>query len=572
MEWAIASRMSSAEAPPPADAAELRRAAPEKKAFAGATRRRGRLIRPAAVSVTMLALKFIALMMVGLMALLLAVLWVADLRTGAVDVVARSLIEQADTVQSALRAKDRIVTSAGLSRAAEDETSRADLTELVARLTEGSGTRVRIFDIEGRVVADNAGSANVDGPVRARRDNLLAGLFDTVMRAVMTPHLATEPADAAGAADLPEVTAALGGIKSVAQRMTAQDDVRVSVAAPLRDSAGAVVGVLHLRSGPGVVSDLARRQERDIAGVFLVTACGAVVAAFVLAVLVTRPLRRLAAEAERVRTGGFSGPIPMLYYSGEVGELSRVLHEMTETLCKRIGAIESFAGEVTHELKNPLTSLRSAVETLPLVTSEAARSKLLDVIQHDIRRIDRLISDISDASKLDAELNRSRFVRCQLASVLSSVIGAQADLAARHNQSVEMVMRGDAATYVVMGSEGRLRQVFDNLLDNARSFTPDGGRIVATAQRFGNFIEVMIDDEGPGIAEEALERIFERFYTDRPDPANFGNNSGLGLAISRQIVEAVKGEIFAENRYRPARGDGHEIAGARFTVRLPAAP
>lgn len=538
--------------------------------------RPGRL-HPATFGVSILALKLAAFFVVGLVLLFVAVLWVADLRTGAIDVVARSLIEQSDTVQAALMRSDNERTGAPLVNALQpaDETAenreRTELAGLLVRLTEGSTTRVRTYDAKGRQVTDNLDdAATASGPLHPHSGNLLSRLWDIGSSAILPPRLTAEPVVTGG--DQPtEITAALAGTKSVVKRATGEGDILVSVATPLRNGAGEVVGVLHLRSGPGIVSDLARRQELAIARVFLIAGGLAIALSIVLAAMVTRPLRRLAAEAEYVRSGGFASPMPTLYEKGEVGELSRVLNEMTEALYKRIDAIEAFAGEVAHELKNPLTSLRSAVETLPLAKNEDSRTRLMDVIQHDIRRIDRLISDISDASKLDAELNRQRFERFNLVAVLSSVINAQADLAAEHNQSVEMVAPGDADTYMVLGNDSRLRQVFDNLIDNARSFTPDGGRIIATAQRFASFIEVVIDDEGPGIAEEALERIFERFYTDRPGPGGFGNNSGLGLAISRQIVEAQNGEIFAENRYRPTGKDGHEVAGARFTVRLPSA-
>ena len=400
----------------------------------------------------------------------------------------------------------------------------------------------------------------------------LDALWHRLSNALFLPELPPEPADHGPTVTLPEVTAGLGGIKDVAIRMTDEGDILISVATPIRDATGAVVGVLHLRSGPGAVAEMALAQELAIAKVFVVGGIVAVFLSLLLAATVTRPLRRLAAAAERIREGGASTPMPELRDAGEIGELSRVLHDMTVALYERIDAIEAFAGEVAHELKNPLTSLRSAVETLPLARNDDARKRLMDVIQHDVRRIDRLISDISEASKLDAELNRHQYERFDLVRLLRTVVAAQAELAADRNQSVELVVRGDldASAFQVHGSDSRLSQVFTNLIDNARSFTPEGGRVVTTVQRFASFIEVVVDDEGPGIAEEALERIFERFYTDRSEQRSFGNNSGLGLAISRQIVDAHNGEIFAENCYRTTLDPSRDVAGARFTVRLPA--
>jgi two-component system sensor histidine kinase ChvG len=211
------------------------------------------------------------------------------------------------------------------------------------------------------------------------------------------------------------------------------------------------------------------------------------------------------------------------------------------------------------------------VETLPLAKTDKSRDRLLEVIQHDVRRIDRLITDISDASKLDAELNRRRHDRFDLIGLLRHVVNAQSEIARERGQAVKLDLRSPNASHSVLGNDSRLGQVFTNLVDNARSFTPDGGTVTVAVQRFSSFIEVVVDDEGPGIDEAVMERIFERFYTDRSEQQSFGNNSGLGLAISRQIIEAHGGEIFAENRYRTTLGPERDVAGARLTVRLPSA-
>ena len=241
---------------------------------------------------------------------------------------------------------------------------------------------------------------------------------------------------------------------------------------------------------------------------------------------------------------------------------------MTASLYGRMDAIESFAADVAHELKNPLTSLRSAVETLPLARTDTSRARLLEIVQHDVRRLDRLITDISDASRLDAELARQDAEPVDLEALVSAVVSLQNDLADDRDQRVTLEIRPVGAprlAFVVSGHDSRLGQVVTNLIDNARSFSPDGAevRVVLSAQ--GDRVELTVDDDGPGIRAEKVERIFERFYTDRPDGEGFGNNSGLGLAISKQIVEAHRGTIVAENRSAP---DG-SIAGARFTVRLP---
>jgi two-component system sensor histidine kinase ChvG len=258
---------------------------------------------------------------------------------------------------------------------------------------------------------------------------------------------------------------------------------------------------------------------------------------------------------------------------------------MTLALYNRIDAIESFAADVAHELKNPLTSLRSAVEILPRVREGASKDRLLDVIQHDVRRLDRLISDISDASRLDAELARAESTCVDLAALLHAVVALAPDSPRWREVSTRLkVDDPKSQRYRVMGYDSRLAQVITNLVDNARSFSSPGGEVRVTIRltrddKQGEWIEIAIEDDGPGIPPHALERIFERFYTDRPGQG-FGQNSGLGLSISRQIVEAHGGRIWAENRpFSPAARvacsdeDGaRHSAGARFVVLLPAAP
>jgi len=245
---------------------------------------------------------------------------------------------------------------------------------------------------------------------------------------------------------------------------------------------------------------------------------------------------------------------------------------MTNALYARIEAIESFAADVSHELKNPLTSLRSAVETLPIAKTDASRGRLLEVIQHDVRRLDRLITDISDASRLDAELAREDAAKVDLQKFVGDLVAATRDAGAKRKQVEIQFTAGKlpqgAKGYFVIGHDLRLGQVITNLIENARSFVPeDTGRIVLTLSRVGKRIMLTVDDNGPGIRVDTIDRIFERFYTDRPAGEAFGQNSGLGLSISRQIVEAHGGTLTAENI---TGGKPGEIRGARFTVTLPA--
>jgi two-component system sensor histidine kinase ChvG len=332
---------------------------------------------------------------------------------------------------------------------------------------------------------------------------------------------------------------------------------------------------------------------------FLVLAVVMLLLSLSLANTIAEPVRRLADAAERVRRGIRSRQqIPdFTQRSDEIGHLSRTLRDMTQALYNRLDAIESFAADVAHELKNPLTSLRSALETLPRVNAGHSRDRLIAVMQHDVRRLDRLISDISDASRLDAELARDEAGPVDVAALLRAVVAMAQDSPRSNGARVELAIpvrrgRNASADYFVLGHDSRLAQVVTNLIDNACSFSAPGGVVRIALERASARTEpegepfdrvvITVDDDGPGIPPHALERIFERFYTDRPDQG-FGQNSGLGLSISRQIVEAHGGRIWASNR--PAHSAGVRVAapehdnsdeparhgaGARFVVELPA--
>jgi two-component system sensor histidine kinase ChvG len=320
------------------------------------------------------------------------------------------------------------------------------------------------------------------------------------------------------------------------------------------------------------IDDMVEAERLAIVKVFLVAAGVMVVLSLLLAGTIAGPVRKLADAAEHVRRRIRARvEIPdFTRRKDEIGHLSGALRDMTNALYTRIEAIESFAADVAHELRNPLTSLRSAVETLPMAKTDANRKRLLAVIEHDIKRLDRLISDISDASRLDAELQRQEAAPVDLAKLLDALVKA-ANEVRRDDVSVALAFEGGALGHFnVPGHDSRLGQVVSNLVDNARSFSPAGGTVHITCRRLRNDVEITVDDEGPGIRPDALEKIFERFYTDRPEQG-FGQNSGLGLSISKQIVEAHGGTIRAENRTAPAKaGEEPRVLGARFIVRLPA--
>src|SRR5690606_34038179 len=254
----------------------------------------------------------------------------------------------------------------------------------------------------------------------------------------------------------------------------------------------------------------------------------------------------------------------------EIGNLSIALRDMTRALYARIDAIESFAADVAHELKNPLTSLGSAVETLPLAKDPRSRDRLMEVIQHDVRRLDRLITDISDASRLDAELVREEAEPVDLKRLVENIVDAARNVSSK-KKKVDLVVEindKQSRNFIVSGHDLRLGQVITNLIENARSFVPEkSGRIKLTLSRTGKRIILTVEDNGPGIRADSIERIFERFYTDRPAGEAFGQNSGLGLSISRQIIDAHGGTLSAENI--PGAKPG-EVRGARFVISLQA--
>jgi two-component system sensor histidine kinase ChvG len=377
----------------------------------------------------------------------------------------------------------------------------------------------------------------------------------------------------------PEVARALAGIKGSRVRVNDRGEVIVSVAVPVQGYR-AVRGALLLSTQGGEIDHAVEAERLQIVTVFLILLGVMVVLSMLLARTIAEPVRRLADSAEHVRRR-IRTRVEIPNFTDrrdEIGHLSGALRDMTNALYSRIEAIESFAADVAHELKNPLTSMRSAVETLPLARSEESRGRLLSIIQHDVKRLDRLISDISDASRLDAELQRQEVAPVDIAKLLNTLVSVANEVRLNDRVCVSLKFEGGGpADFVVAGHDSRLGQVIDNLIDNARSFSPADGTVRVTCRRLRRSVEIIVDDDGPGIRPDALQRIFERFYTDRPEQG-FGQNSGLGLSISKQIVEAHGGRIWAENRMADTAGGGSgtfgdsgRVRGARFVVHLPAA-
>jgi two-component system sensor histidine kinase ChvG len=340
-----------------------------------------------------------------------------------------------------------------------------------------------------------------------------------------------------------------------------------------------VLGTVMMSRGDANIDKAITTVRVDILKIFGITLLITILLSLYLARAIARPIRLLAMAAEGLRHGqmqivGLAGTAKLLTPDAipdmtgrkdEIGDLSGALRDLTAALAQRIGAIENFAADVAHEIKNPLTSLRSAVETAERVTDPASQLKLMRVIRDDVDRLDRLISDISNASRLDAELSRDEAVPIDIGRTLAVLIDFYHHEAHEQPEAAKVVFIPPKEKLVVVGVEMRLAQVLQNLIDNAQSFSPTGGTVTLSAQRDGRFVSLFIDDDGPGIPDNKLGAIFDRFYSERPRAEKFGTHSGLGLSISKQIVEAHRGMIRAENR----RDSSGTIVGARFIVQLP---
>ncbi len=532
-----------------------------------------------------LAVRLALVNLAGLALLGIMIIWFGGSPTGLIDERARALEIHSRIIAGAI-VDGAVDAPAG---AAEQNIDIDAANRVLRRLVLPTGYRARLYGTDGVLIADSR-MLETSGTVEMRIIDPPSG-FEAFFQRVsggLDWVLGVVPRDAERYQEGPnvhyrEVDAALTGTESLDQlhavRIDDQGDVVISVATPVQRFR-AYLGALLL-SAEGDDIKAAIREERNVLGRIFLFAIFAFTAISVgYAMTVVGPIRRLAQDADRVRQAGSAGSgtnMPRLPdwpdRRDEIGELARSLKDMTSALYNRIDAIESFAADVSHEIKNPLTSLRSAVETLDFAKDETAKARLLAIIKDDVGRLDRLITDISDASRLDAELTRESAEVVHLAPLLRGLARIHLDLSHERNVSVRAEINVGALpenSLAVHGIESRLGQVMQNLLANAISFCPDQGEVVLAAKidrRAGrDYIILTVDDSGPGIPEESLTRIFDRFYTERPGVESFGKNSGLGLSISRQIVSAHNGEIWAENR---RDGDG-SIIGARFVVTLPA--
>ncbi|CAN7584371.1 MULTISPECIES: sensor histidine kinase [unclassified Devosia] len=532
--------------------------------------------------------RIIVLNLAGLLVLVVGILYLNQWRAGLIDARVQSLRVQGEIIAAAIAASatvDSDVISINPDRLIELQAGNVSplsyfdpslefpisperVAPLLRNLITPTRTRARIYDQQGLLILDSDNIYARGEVIRQQIDTSKSQrffLFDW-----WNAMIAWAPGDnfskyqeygADEGTRYPEVASALQGAPADFVRVDEHNQLVVSVAVPVQ-RLRAVVGAILLSTAPGDIDSVVAQERWSILRIAMIAAGVQIALSLLLAGTIAGPMRRLSAAAERVQTAGNArAEIPDLTdRPDEIGHLSGALRRMTDALYNRIEAIERFAADVAHELKNPLTSLRSAVETLPLAKKPEDRERLNAIIQHDVKRLDRLITDISSASRLDAELARESAELVDVEKLAEAMVGIQKDVAAGRQVNVVMGKRLGRGSTVITGHESRLAQVLANLIDNAVSFSPVDGTVTVTVSTETDMIVVTVSDEGPGITGD-VSRIFQRFYTDRPETESFGNHSGLGLSISKQIVDAHKGTIKAQNRT--------DRSGALFTVSLP---
>lgn len=552
--------------------------------------------------------RIVLLNIAGLIILVSGSLYFNQFRQGLIDARVQSLLTQSQIMAAAVASAasidtDSIVVDPDRLMEAHPDTGRApdsdDLEGLdfpinperagpvLRRLVSSTDIRGRIYDRDGGLVVDSRGLYSRGDitqaelpPIRSQNEFLALNLWHRFNGWIFHNNYPLQSEyGLENGREFPEITAALNGASVSIVRVNEKNEIIVSVAVPIQRFR-AVLGALVLSTQGGEIDKVLRAERKIVLFTFLVAFLVTMLLSILLAGHIAEPIRRLSAAAEHVGRGvNKRVEIPdFTARRDEIGHLSQSLRDMTTALYNRIDAIEAFAADVSHELKNPLTSLRSAVETLPYTRTNDQRDRLVAIVKDDVKRLDRLITDISDASRLDAELARNRVAPVDMRQLLEALVQLANEV--RKDETISIVLEESSVPksveterpFRVLGHDNRLGQVVRNLIDNAVSFTKPGTRVRVRLRRTARDVEFRVEDEGPGIRPENLPRIFDRFYTDRPE-AYFGKNSGLGLSISRQIVEAHRGSIRADNRYGPADANGERsVRGAVFTVRVPALP
>jgi two-component system, OmpR family, sensor histidine kinase ChvG len=518
-----------------------------------------------------LARRIIIFNMLALFTLVAGVLFMNPFRDSLVTQREQGLVTEAELVADVFEAQLPDLAAASLN-----EPAGIDVERTLGAVTIGPGVNAFVFDKTGKVIAAQEGKARpVPQDESQPQSTIITDLLNSVWELVSGALSGSNP----GQVKVNSESLALSGFQSALAGATSSNMAKdsaggtlFSVATPIW-SAGEVIGVVALTSAEGEIDRLVRHEREQVLQMFVIALLVSIGLSLVLASTIANPLSDLAAAAElgRDRDARKMAPgrvrIPDLAARpDEIGRLSVAMRGMVAALYDRIDANEQFAADVSHEIKNPLASLRSAVGTMRVAKRDDQREKLLDVIEHDVRRLDRLVSDISNASRLDSELVKEEEEEFNLVKTLrnlSDYLGEQAK-----QKGVDFIIDLPEEPIVISGLEGRLAQVFVNLITNAVSFCEKGDAVRVWARRRENRVLVVVEDTGPGIPEQALTKVFKRFYSERP-VAQFGDHSGLGLAISKQIVEAHGGVIWAENIHPTSADATSEPLGARFVVGLP---
>lgn len=514
--------------------------------------------------------KIITFNLIALNVLVAGILYLNSSRESLAVQRAASLVSEAELIADVVEAQlpDGEVVDLSVGEG-------VDIEKTLSGLDLRSGIQVFVFDTDGVLISqfEGASDALADGRAGGRENKtILTDGLNWLWQAVASPFRSVGEVLTIEERLKPVIAATLLSGAQIKEERDEAGATLLAVATPIEQN-GTAIGAVAIASASGEIDRLVRGERERVLQMFIVATLVSIGLSLVLASTIANPLADLAAAAElgrdkdarKMNPGRIRIP-DLTARPDEIGRLSGALRGMISALYNRIDGNEQFAADVAHEIKNPLASLRSAVGTLRMIKREDQRDKLLDVIEHDVRRLDRLVSDISNASRLDSELVKEEeepFNLMKMLGNLGQYLGEDAK-----GKGIDFIVDLPQDPIVVQGLEARLAQVFVNLITNAISFCEDGDAIRVWARKRENRVLIVVEDTGPGIPDQALVKIFKRFYSQRPDE-HFGNNSGLGLAISKQIVEAHGGVIWAEN-IRPTEADiTSDPLGARFVVGLP---
>ncbi|MHA1574470.1 MAG: stimulus-sensing domain-containing protein [Alphaproteobacteria bacterium] len=541
--------------------------------------------------------------LIGFFVLLLGILYLGWYHTWLIDAKVDALKIQGKIIADAIASKakverERIVFDANelpdqrnSSRSYRDDgfaalelsISPEEVTPILRKLIQSTNTRARIYARDGTLIVDTARSLRRWRAALRNEPTENTGKAPSTQNfwTHLTRYLFDEPLPvyqeigSANGTAYAEVRQALEGNQRSMLLLNDKGEQIVSLAVPIRRFK-TVQGVLLLSTRPGELDEILSEERSVILTLAAIALFASIVTSLLLARTVAGPMRRLSEAAEQA-SHNIAARTQLPEYANrpdEVGQMAAAFRAMTKALYRRIEASEKFAADVAHELKNPLTAARGIAESLSLAKNEEERRHLVEQIQNELNRLNRLITDVSNASRLDAELARQEMRPVDITTILRGVVTIFRDILGDDQRQVRLVIE-DAPleeAYIVNGDEGRIGQVLTNLVDNAISFSPKTGTITVRARSTPPHMEIYVEDEGPGIPEDRLEVIFDRFYTDRPDTeATEGKNSGLGLSISREIIRAHGGQISAESRFEDGSGPDDTPLGARFVVKLPLA-